>query len=45
MTKLAAIRYRTMNWSSYNRALRKRGALLVWLDKEMTWHAPREGRP
>jgi len=37
--------YRTTNWSTYNDALRKRGSLLIWLDKGMTWHAPREGRP
>ena len=28
-----------------NAALRTRGALLIWLDKEMAWHAPHEGRP
>jgi hypothetical protein len=38
-------RYHTTNWSDYNAALRKRGSLLIWLDKEMAWHAPREGRP
>ncbi len=38
-------RYRTTNWSTYNDVLRKRGALLIWLDKEVTWHAPLEGRP
>ncbi len=26
-------------------ALKKRGSLLIWLDKEMTWLAPYEGRP
>ncbi|PTR11603.1 DDE family transposase [Cereibacter azotoformans] len=26
-------------------ALRRRGSLLVWLDKEMAWLAPRQGRP
>lgn len=34
-----------MNWSSYNASLRKRGALLIWVDKNMNWRAPREGRP
>jgi hypothetical protein len=34
-----------MNWSSYNASLRKRGSLLIWVDKDMTWHAPRDGRP
>ncbi|AWI86865.1 IS5/IS1182 family transposase (plasmid) [Alloyangia pacifica] len=38
-------RYRTTNWSAYNAALTKRGSLLIWLDKEMAWHAPHEGRP
>ena len=37
-------RYRTTNWSAYNAALRKRGSSLIWLDKEMAWHAPHEGR-
>lgn len=41
----APARYRTMNWSSYNDALRKRGSLLIWLDKEMTWLAPHDGSP
>ena len=29
----------------YNAALRKRGSLLIWVDKEMAWLAPHEGRP
>ena len=33
------------NWSRYNAALRKRGSLLVWLDKGMAWLAPHEGLP
>jgi hypothetical protein len=48
MSKPAPARYRTTNWSSYNAALRRRGSLLVWLDREMEWHAPashRAGRP
>mgnify|MGYP003673075199 CR=1 FL=1 len=45
MTKPSPARYRTTNWSSYNAALRKRGSLLIWLDKEMTWLAPPGGRP
>lgn len=45
MTKPSAARYRTTNWSSYNAALRKRGSLLIWLDREMAWLAPHEGRP
>ena len=45
MTKPMPARYRTTNWSAYNAALRKRGSLLIWLDQEMTWLAPHEGRP
>lgn len=45
MSKPDPARYRTTNWSAYNAALRKRGSLLIWLDKEMAWHAPHEGRP
>jgi len=45
MSKPAPARYRTTNWSSYNDALRKRGSLLIWLDKEMTWLAPHDGSP
>lgn len=44
MSKPAPARHRTTNWSIYNAALRKRGSLLIWLDKEMTWLAPHEGR-
>ena len=45
MSKPSPSRYRTTNWSSYNQALRKRGSLLIWLDEEMTWLAPYDGRP
>jgi hypothetical protein len=45
MSKPRPARYRTTNWSIYNAALRKRGSSLIWLDKEMAWHAPHEGRP
>jgi hypothetical protein len=37
--------YRTTNWSACNAALRKRGSLLIWLDRKMTWLAPHDGRP
>ena len=42
MSKPSPTRYRTTNWSSYTAALRKRGSLLIWLDKEMTWLAPHD---
>ena len=45
MSRPAPARYRTTNWSRYNEALRRRGSLLVWLDREMAWLAPKRGRP
>lgn len=44
MSKPSLARYRTTNWSSYNASLRKRGSLLIWVDKDMIWRAPRDGR-
>ena len=37
-------RYRTTNWREYNAALKARGSLLVWLDRDMTWVAPTTGK-
>lgn len=37
MTKPEPTRYRTTNWKTYNAALKKRGSLLIWLDKDMSW--------
>ena len=45
MSKPSPARYRTTNWSSYTASLRKRGSLLIWLDREMTWLAPPDGSP
>jgi hypothetical protein len=45
MSKPSPTRYRTTNWSNYTAALRKRGSLLIWLDKGMTWLAPPDGKP
>ncbi|MCZ4270144.1 IS5 family transposase [Rhodobacteraceae bacterium G21628-S1] len=44
MSKPPLARYRTTNWSSYNASLREQGSLLVWVDKDMSWRAPRDGR-
>lgn len=44
MSKPSPARYRTMNWPEYNAALRRRGSLLVWVDREMEWSAPKRGR-
>lgn len=35
MSKPKPARCRTTNWSDDNAALRARGSLLIWLDKEM----------
>jgi hypothetical protein len=45
MSKPSPARYRTTNWSGYNASLRKRGSLLIRVDRDMTWRAPRGGRP
>lgn len=45
MTKRNPVRCRTTSWKSYNDALRRRGSLLIWLDKDVAWLANREGRP
>ena len=37
MPKLALPKYRTMNWSAYNAALKQRGSLDVWFDLDMEW--------
>ncbi len=33
MRKPSPARYCMTNWPNYNAALRKRGSLLIWLDK------------
>ncbi|PZX38027.1 DDE family transposase [Roseinatronobacter thiooxidans] len=45
MSKPSPARYRTTNWSNYTASLRKRGSLLILLDKDMTWLAPPDGSP
>jgi hypothetical protein len=45
MSKPSPVRFRTTNWSSYTASLRRRGSLLIWLDREMTWLAPPDGSP
>ena len=44
MSKPASTRYRTLNWSVYNAALRERGSLTVWFDPGMAWHAAPSGK-
>ncbi len=45
LSKPSPASYRTMNWSSYTASLRKRGYLLIWLDKDMSWLATHDGSP
>ena len=45
MSKPSPARYRTTNWSSYTASLCKRGSLLIWLEKDMTWLASPDGSP
>ena len=45
MSKPPLARYRTTDWSSHNASLRKRGSLLIRVDKDMIWRAPHDGRP
>ncbi|KKW68746.1 transposase, partial [Lampropedia cohaerens] len=44
MTKPAAAQYRTTNWKDYSAALKARGSLSVWLDRDMQWHGQPTGR-
>ncbi len=38
-------RYRTTNWSEYNRSLEARGDLTIWFSPEVAWHSnEREGQ-
>ena len=45
MSKLIPSCCGTTNWSSYTASLRKRGSLMIWLDKEIAWLAWRYGSP
>jgi hypothetical protein len=46
MSKPAKQKYTTTNWSPYTKALRARGSLTVWLDRDMAWQAaPVSGKP
>jgi hypothetical protein len=42
--KGAKARYKTTNWAAYNAALKARGSLTIWLDKDMRWYAPASGK-
>jgi len=36
MSRPNTLSYKTMNWPEDNKALKRRGALTVWFDPEMT---------
>ena len=44
MSKAAPTRCRTLNWSSYSAALRKRGLPAVWFDPRAPWHVAPSGK-
>lgn len=44
MSKPEGKKYRTTNWQAYNAALKRRGSLSLWLDKEMAWFATGSGK-
>jgi len=44
MSVPAKPKYRTTNWKDYNTALKARGSLLIWLDKDMCWHGSASGK-
>ena len=31
-------KYKTTNWRRYNQALKARGALMIWLDRDLQWY-------
>jgi hypothetical protein len=42
--KSAKTRCKITNWTAYNAALKARGSLTIWLDKDMQWYAPASGQ-
>jgi hypothetical protein len=44
MSAPAKPKYRTATWKTYNEALKTRGSLLIWLDRDMSWHGSANGK-
>jgi Transposase DDE domain len=44
MTQSALQKYQTTNWKDYNDALKKRGSMLIWIDKDMAWNGTPSGK-
>jgi hypothetical protein len=40
----ARAKYKTTNWAAYNAALKSRGSLTIWLDRDMKWFAAPSGK-
>jgi Transposase DDE domain len=36
--------YKTLNWTEYNKALKRRGSLTIWFDPAMAWGAAPTGK-
>ena len=46
--RLEPAKYKTTNWRHYNQALKARGALMIWLDRDLQWSGlacGKRGRP
>ena len=39
-----SIKYKTTNWRRYNEALKSRGALMIWLDRDLQWTGMASGK-
>ena len=44
MSRANTLTYKTRNWPSYNKALKRRGSLTIWFDPDMAWAAKPAGR-
>lgn len=44
MSKPTSPTYKTMNWTAYNEALKRRGSLTIWFDPEVNWGAAPTGK-
>ena len=40
----APAKYKTTNWKRYNQALKARGALMIWLDRDLQWSGLASGK-
>ncbi len=44
MPKSTPQKYQTTNWKAYNSALKQRGAMLIWIDKNIAWSGTPTGK-